>query len=288
MNAQAQQPGSSSTRGPRRASLARRFFRQPVVDVIAGLEQLATTRRPGAMMIGMVAIGIVTWFVYVPIHELLHVAGCVVTGGTITELELPPRYGGSLLAKVFPWVVTESQYAGRLSGFSTHGSDLGYLATDFGPFLLTVVIGVPLIKLCKRRGRPILFPIAIVLGLAPFYNMQGDYYEMGSIIATRAATPLLGPSEPVIGEDGKLHPPCPEIQGSPTAAYRCLRADDIFKLFTDFFTEPAKLHVQSAGPFTLGLVIILIGLVLDVLLAFLTYRLGHLFSRLFIHDPRAV
>lgn len=231
-------------------------------------------------MIGMVAIGMVTWFVYVPIHELLHVAGCVVTGGTISELELPSRYGGSLLARIFPWVVTESQYAGRLSGFDTKGSDLGYLATDFGPFLLTVLLGVPLIKLCKRRGRPIVFPIAIVVGLAPFYNMQGDYYEMGSIITTRAATPLIGPSEAVTTEDGTVHPPCPEIQGSPTAAYRCLRADDIFKLFTEFFTEPAKLHIQGAGQFTMGLAIILVGLVLDVLLAFLTYWLGHQFARI--------
>jgi hypothetical protein len=249
------------------------------VDVIAALEQLATTRRPGAMMIGMVVVGILTWFIYVPIHELLHVAGCVVTGGTITELELPSRYGGSLLAKVFPWVVTESQYAGRLSGFNTHGSDLGYLATDFGPFLLTVLLGVPLIKICKRRARPILFPIAIVLGLAPFYNIQGDYYEMGSIITTRAATPLLGPSDPVTGADGVAHPPCPEIQGSPIAAYRCLRADDIFKLFTEFFTDPAKLHVRGASQFAIGLGIIIVGLVLDMLLAFLTYWLGHLVSR---------
>jgi len=102
----------------------KRFFRQPFEDVIQCLEQLVSVSRPGAMMIGLVFIGGITWFVYVPIHELLHAYGCMWTGGTVTELEIQAHYFGGVLSKFFPWVTTGGDYAGRLTGFDTHGSDL--------------------------------------------------------------------------------------------------------------------------------------------------------------------
>ena len=40
------------------------------------------------------------------------------------------------------FVVSGSEYAGRLSGFDTRGSDWIYLATDLGPFVLTIFPGV--------------------------------------------------------------------------------------------------------------------------------------------------
>ena len=46
----------------------------------------------GATLLSMV----VAWFIYAPIHELLHVLGCVATGGTVSELEIQPIYGGAL------------------------------------------------------------------------------------------------------------------------------------------------------------------------------------------------
>jgi hypothetical protein len=231
---------------------------------------------------------IVSWVVYVPIHELLHALGCVVTGGEVTRLEIRWYYGGSLLAKTFPWVVSESEYAGRLSGFRTFGSDLVYLATDFGPFVLSVILGVPLLKLCTRRHRPILFPIAVVLGLAPFYNLPGDYYEMASIITTRASTPLARMShpkvEPEIAVD--LEVPCPEIEGSPTAGFRCLRSDDIFRLIEQLCTQPSKLGLQGPGDIRLAVPIILVSLAFAILLAFATYALGHYFAKLVFSGSR--
>jgi hypothetical protein len=225
------------------------------------------------------------------------------------------------LAKVFPWVVTESKYAGRLSGFDTKGSDLIYLATDFGPFALTVLLGVPLMKLCTRRGRPVLLPIAIVLGLAPFYNLTGDYYEMGSIITTRLATVAFGPRyaapppEPMPVEDEigeapralaeKSEPADPGAGGPPgsvgagrpesagvivggdtDAAFAGLRSDDIFSLFANFFGSPSVLGIHGPGQFTAGLGIILVGLALAIILAFGTYFLGHLWSRVILPGSR--
>src|SRR3989304_1672903 len=120
----------------------RPFFRQPIDDVVACLEPLIAIKNPARALVPLFLSLIVSWVVYVPIHELLHALGCVVAGGEVTRLEISPRYGGTILAESgwFPFVVSGSEYAGRLSGFDTKGSDFCYLMTDFGPYLLTVLI----------------------------------------------------------------------------------------------------------------------------------------------------
>ena len=236
----------------------RSFFRQPIDDVVACLERLVDVSRPGLMMFGLLLVGAVTWIIYVPIHELLHVAGCVVTGGTVSELELSPLYGAAMLQQIFPFIVVGGEYAGRVTGFDTKGSDWIYLATDIGPFLLSIVLGVPLLKLAGRKRRPILFPIAVVVGLAPFYNIPGDYYEMGSIVTTRAVTELQG--------------------GGTPPAFEKLRADDIFKLLGDLVTQPGELGVTGTKAFAFATLIIIVSFAIDVLLAFGTYWLGHQFA----------
>jgi hypothetical protein len=72
---------------------------------------------------------LLSWWVYVPIHELAHAWGCLLAGGEVTRLEIDWIYGASLLARVFPYVTVGSEYAGRLSGFDNRGSDLTYLVT---------------------------------------------------------------------------------------------------------------------------------------------------------------
>ena len=268
----------------------RPFFRQPIDDVVACLEPIVAVKNPARALVPLFLSLIASWVIYVPIHELLHALACVATGGDITRLEIRWYYGGSLLAQVFPWVVSESQYAGRLSGFRTFGSDLIYLATDFGPFVLSVILGVPLLKLCTRAHRPILFPIAVVVGLAPFYNLPGDYYEMASIITTRASTPLasLVHTNAATAVEADREAPCPAIEGSPEAGYRCLRSDDIFKLMEQLLTQPSKLGLQGPGDIASAVLIIVVSSALAILLAFATYTLGHYFSMLVLFRSRPV
>ncbi len=245
----------------------RSFFRQPIDDVLAALEHLVTVRNPLTTMVPALVTMLVTWFMYVGVHELLHVAGCLAAGGSVTTVEISSRYGGAIYAKYFDFVVTGSEYAGRLSGFDTKGSDWTYMATVFGPFVLTVLFGVTMVKLCARRRRPILFGVAIVVGLAPFYNLQGDYFEMGSILVTRAVTILFG-------------------ERGDAPLFGSLRSDDVFKLFDTFVRSPAELGLTSAGRIVAAVGVILFSFVMDVLLAFGTYWMGHQVSRLFVH-PRA-
>ena len=261
------------------------FFRRPIDDVVACLEPIVTVKSPVKALVPLFLTLIVGWVVYVPIHELLHAFGCWVTGGTVTRLEIKPLYGGSLLAKVFPWVVSGSEYAGRLSGFRTFGSDLTYLATDFGPFVLSVIVGVPLLKLCKRRRRVILFPIAVILGLAPFYNLPGDYFEMASILTTRASTALVRLVNPSSAE--AVETLCPEIEGAATAAFRCLRSDDVFKLIETYCTKPAELHLHTNGEMIAAAGVILVTLAVALMLALLTYAVGHYFAALFLTPSRS-
>jgi hypothetical protein len=228
-----------------------RFFLEPFDDLAAAMDaQVARAPRPYRALVIVVLAGAAAWWVYVPVHELLHALGCVVTGGRVTELQIAPRYGGTLLARVFPFVVGDGSYAGRLSGFDTKGSDLIYLATDAMPYVLTVLIGVPLLKACGRAGRPALLGPAFVLALAPFYSLTGDYYEMGSIISTR-----------VVGM----------LRGTALPPYR---SDDVIQLAADILTRPAQFGIANSGGAAAAGGIIAAGLAVGVLLALATYAAG--------------
>ncbi len=218
-------------------------------------------RSPFKAMGPMLFALIATWFIYVPIHELLHVAGCLVTGGSVTTLQIKPIYFGHWLAQVFDFVEAGGGYAGRLSDFDWRGSDLIYLATDIGPFLLTIILGVPLLRLCTRRRRPLMFGSAVVVGLAPFYNIPGDYFEMGSIMVTRLTTWLTGATE---------------------IAYAGIRSDDIFTLIGKLLFAPAEIGLHSAGEIAIGVILTLVSLDVAIVLAFLTYMLGNIVATIII------
>ena len=153
-----------------------------LADVRGGLERAVDRGWRG---LGSVALGLVAgWWLYVPCHELLHVAGCLAAGGSVTRLELAPVYGGALLGRVLPFVAAVGGPTSRLSGFDTRGSDLVYLATDLAPFLLTLFPGVWALRTCGRSGRAFLFGAALPVALAPFVSILGDAYEIGSILVT--------------------------------------------------------------------------------------------------------
>jgi hypothetical protein len=156
-----------------------RIFR----DLLNGLDHCLDHGPKGlALALAGLAAG---WWLYVPIHEMLHAAGCLAAGGSVTRLEIAPLYGGALLQRIFPFVVAGGDYAGRLSGFATNGSDLVYLATDLGPFVLTLFPGVWWLRKSGRAGRPVLFGLSLPFALAPFLSLPGDAYEIGSILVTR-------------------------------------------------------------------------------------------------------
>jgi hypothetical protein len=158
-------------------------------DVWRGLDcSLSGGGGSGVGALARMALGLlIGWWIYVPVHELLHAAACRAAGGTVSRLEIAPLYGGALLARFLPFVVAggSSGYAGRLSGFDTKGSDLIYLATDLGPFVLTVLPGVWALRRAARALRPLAFGLLLSVALAPFLSLGGDAYEIGSILVTR-------------------------------------------------------------------------------------------------------
>ena len=229
------------------------WLRAPLDDTAAALEALAGGARPRTGLALLALALTASWFAYVPIHELLHVAGCLASGGAVTELRLDPVYGAALLARWLPFVVPGDGYAGRLSGFDTGGSDAVYLATDAAPYLLSVWPGVALLRLCARRPRPLVLGPAAVLALAPFYNAAGDYYEMGSILAGLAA-----------GGSGR---------------FAALRSDDLPRLVQALVSEPASLGLSTPGAVAAGAGLVALGALASLLLAFLTYAAGRALSR---------
>ena len=61
------------------------------------MEPILRAPRSNPALLAAILSLVCTWLLYVPVHELLHVFGLVATGGSITELELQPIYGGHLM-----------------------------------------------------------------------------------------------------------------------------------------------------------------------------------------------
>ena len=160
------------------------FLSRPFLDLVRG--QALAIGRPLdlVLMLAGLAVG---WWLYVPLHELLHAAGCLLAGGEVTRLEIDPLYGGALLARVVPFVVAGGEYAGRLAGFDTGGSLAVHLVTVLAPFVLTLFPGVWLLRLGARRRRAFLFAAAASFAFAPFLSLTGDAYEIGSLLVTEMA-----------------------------------------------------------------------------------------------------
>ena len=219
--------------------------------------------RPRAHAVALTgAAFVLSWWVYVPVHELCHALGCVLAGGAVTRLEIDPLYGATLLQRVFPFVAVGSAYAGQLTGFDTHGNDLTYLATDFCPFLLTLLVGIPVLRSIRPRpARPLLacvkFGAALPVAFAPFISITGDYYEMGSILVSRFVA-LWSPSFPL----------------------QRWRSDDFFKLADHVLRAPGASLGDVAG--------VSASLLLGIALVFATYWVGTLWARLIrrFHAPR--
>ncbi len=181
--------GHTATKVPGAAAFSPRLAAR---DVWRGLDRCLAGDGSGSGAAGgaafaRMAVGLLAgWWIYVPVHELLHAAACAAAGGGVSRLEIAPLYGGALLARLLPFVAPGGgSYAGRLSGFDTRGSDLIYLATDLGPFLLTLFPGVWALRRAARRSLPLAFGLVLPLALAPFLSLAGDAYEIGSILATR-------------------------------------------------------------------------------------------------------
>ena len=227
------------------SACARGLLTEPVRDYFAALDALRD-RGFGALAAAGAAL-LLSWFAYVPIHELFHAWGCLLAGGDVTRLEIAPEYGGAMLARIFPFVVAGSRYAGQLTGFDTHGNDGIYLATVLAPFLLTIVAGMPLLR---RLARPLAHPAAgpwllgavLPFAYAPFVSVPGDYYEAGSIVVSRAAHAL----DPAL----------------PLARWR---GDDVLKLTRE---------LADAGASATDWLGIAASLALGIVLALLTYHAG--------------
>lgn len=213
------------------------FFVRPWLDTFRGLDACLAG---GGRALATIGLGLLAgYWLYVPLHELLHAFACMAAGGSVTRLEVSPLFGGGVLARVFPWVVPGGEYAGRLSGFDTGGSDLVYLATDLGPFLLTLWPGVWWLRRAARQRRALLFGASLPFALAPFLSLTGDAFEIGSILATRL-------------------PPWSE-----PAARTLLRGDDLLKKAPEL--------AQLASPPWVGLAL---AVVLGLAWAFATYALA--------------
>ncbi len=158
---------------------------EPWLDAMSGMDHAIGQSGLAALPILFLAM-FASWWIYVPLHELMHAWGCLFSGGVVTRLEIDEIYGAAWLATLFPYVVPGSDYAGRLSGFDTGGSDAIYLVTVFFPYLLTLFPGVMLLQLSAHLPRHAAWALgaSLPVALTPFLSLTGDYFEIGSIIVS--------------------------------------------------------------------------------------------------------
>ncbi len=159
---------------------------------LASFENILDKGENKNLILSLVGV-IIFWHIYTPIHELLHVAGCLLGGGTVESLALKPQYGGSLLKHIFPFIVDESDYAGQLTGFTTPNYWV-YALVDYFPYLLSL-FGLSLMEWSGKKAQPLLFGLAVILTYVPFLSITGDYYEAPSLITTQLAH-VLYPEQP--------------------------------------------------------------------------------------------
>ncbi|MEJ2683880.1 MAG: hypothetical protein P8Z71_05740 [Candidatus Sulfobium sp.] len=229
-----------------------KWLAMPLRDFSSAME--ASLAEGGFLSVFAILLSaVLSWWVYVPIHELLHALGCVMAGGKVERLDISGIYGASILRKIFPFVSVGSEYSGRLTGFDTRGSDFAFFITDFMPYVLTVFLGVPLLKsISSLKSSPtcksIFFGLAAPFAYAPFMSVFGDYYEMGSILVSRPAAALSG------------------------AAPDRWRSDDLFRLLHNLSQSQAGFHSLDA-------VAVIFSLLIGTALIFATYWAGALCYR---------
>jgi hypothetical protein len=182
-----------------------RVLLQPFREILDGLERCLV---PGIIGLLRVLAGLmIGWWIYVPVHELLHAVGCELGGGRVWRLEIAPLYGGALLEQWFDFVEAGGEYAGRLAGFDTGGVDAVHLLTTGLPFVLTLLPGVWLMRWGARRGSGIAYGVGLVPATGPLLSLNGDAYEIGSLLVTQslpwsrdlARTVLVGDDVFVVG-----------------------------------------------------------------------------------------
>jgi hypothetical protein len=211
-------------------------------------------RSIARILIPLAVSVVVVWWITVPVHELLHAAGCALAGGSVTELTIQRAYGGALLAKVFPFVTAGGDYAGQLKEFDTGGNDVVYLTTVAFPYLLTVLFGISVLRVAARSGNALLHGLGMVQTAIPVASVGGDYYEMGSIVVTRIAG-----------------------MGAGSEKAELIRGDDFFLVM-----ERVREAAISHGP-----LLVWAGLIAGILFMAITYDLSILFSRIAGGKPLA-
>jgi hypothetical protein len=224
------------------------LFPWPTIARVLFAPFWANEHKPIAwILLPLAASVVVAWWITVPVHELLHAAGCTLAGGSVSELTIQRLYGGALLARLFDFVVAGGDYAGQLKGFDTGGNDVVYLITVAFPYLLTIFFGVSVLRIAARSGSALLHGVGMVQTAVPIASFGGDYYEMGSIVITR-----------IFGM-------------SPGSEYaELIRGDDIFLVM-------ARVR-DAAVPH--GTPLVWAGLVVGILFMVFTYDLSILFARI--------
>ncbi len=187
------------------------------------------------------------WWIFVPVHELLHAAGCLLGGGQVTRLEIAPLYGGALLAKIFPFVAAGGAYAGRLSGFDVAGSGWTYALTVAAPYVLTP-LGFYGMARAVARSSPLLFGASTPLAFSPLLSVTGDFLELGGLALF-------------------------QFWPGPGAQHRPLISDDLFRVIGELNASA----IDTAVPFVvlsqaLGLALALVWFRLSAATRWLTKR----------------
>ena len=180
------------------------------------------------------------WWIYVPLHEFLHVAGCLLGGGQVATLHLDPLYGGHIFASLFSFVSAGGDYAGRLTNFDTGGSDWVYALTVYAPFFLTLP-GFQLLKWSGNASRSLPFGLAIPFAFAPVLSLTGDFLDLGSLTLFQA------------------------WQGADSV-HRSLVSDDLFRLIGELGENASTVSLDQPGV----VIFITLSVILGTIMAWLT------------------
>jgi len=178
----------------------------------------------------------------------MHALGTFVVGGEVRELAIDATYGGKLFEKIFPFVISESEYAGQLTDFTTPNK-FAYFIVDMFPYLLSLP-GILFIRLSVKYNYLWLFSLGFLLMLVPLTQILGDFYEAAS----------LGGGELMAMVNPNLDP-------------QSILSDDMFKLIKSLYA--------NTGTNVLAYIFVTLSFILGLILACLVIIIQVPFANLF-------
>ena len=118
------------------------------------------------IVLNLIALPLIWYLLYAPIHELSHMLGCIIVGAEITDFRLFPRFWEGSFGFA---------YVDIKGGFNENFSSLVILISPYLLDLLSIIAGYYILTRLKIKNSFLVGFIFLILCLRPLYDVIDNY-----------------------------------------------------------------------------------------------------------------